>query len=94
VSRSRLVQAFRGSARAELLAPYRTLALRVISLAVRDLITPGHSPTERDTARAFLAGSRMLTHWCKLADLDPDTIRKHIRGLAKQHEFVHSERRH
>lgn len=66
----------------EMLAPYRTLALRVISLAVRDLVTPGQSASERDTARRFLSGSPMLTHWCRLADIDPEFIRRRLRHMA------------
>jgi hypothetical protein len=65
------------------LGPYRTLALRVISLAVRDLITPGTQASDRSTARAFLSGSGTLAHWCRLADIDPAAIR---RGLHRVDE--------
>jgi len=71
----------RPSLRGELLAPYRLLASRVIALAVRDLVTYGQSVAERDSARAFLSGSRMLTHWCELADIDPAVIRARVRGF-------------
>ncbi len=74
-----------GAARQELLAPYRLLALRVISLAVRDLITSGHPASERDTALEFLSGSRMLTHWCRLADINPDVIRKQMQGVVNSY---------
>jgi hypothetical protein len=85
---------FHGAARGELLAPYRTLALRVISLAVRDLMTPGHSIAERKTARDFLSGSRMLNHWCKLADIDPEAIRKQVHAVAEDSHAEHPRRRH
>lgn len=65
--------------RRDLLGPYRTLALRVISLAVQDLITPGHAASERETARAFFAGSRMLGHWCRVAEIDQDAVRRYVR---------------
>ncbi len=61
-------------AHAEALAPYRLLASRVIALAMRDLLTGGHPRAERESARTFLCGSRMLTHWCGLAELDPAVI--------------------
>jgi hypothetical protein len=84
VSRHGVGQTFRASVHEKLLGPYRTLALRVISVAVRDLISPGHSASERETARAFLSGSPMLTHWCSLADIDPEAIRKQMRGRLRQ----------
>jgi hypothetical protein len=37
--------------------------------------------SERNSARAFLSGSRMLTHWCKLADIDPEAIRQQTLGI-------------
>ena len=80
MSRRSVGQTFRASVHEELLGPYRTLALRVISVAVRDLISPGHSASERQSARAFLSGSPMLIHWCSLADIDPAAIRKQMRG--------------
>lgn len=72
---------FSAGTREERLAPYRTLALRVISLAVHDLVAPRTLASERDTARAFLSGSLMLTHWCTLADINPDSIRKQMRDI-------------
>lgn len=67
----------------ELLAPYRTLALRVISLAVRDLTEPGQGASSRETARAFFSGSRMLNHWCELAELDPRAIRDRLQHVLR-----------
>lgn len=84
----------RASLRDEGLAPYRTLALRVISLAVRDLITTGQSASDRATARAFLSGSRMLTHWCKLADIDPEAIRRELRRVREDGVSVSNHWRH
>lgn len=69
--------------RTEPLAPYRALALRVITLAVRDLVTCGRSTSERDSARTFLSGSHMLAHWCTLADIDPVVICRQVRGLVE-----------
>lgn len=94
MNRGRVAHTFQASIPDELLAPYRTLALRVISLAVRDLITPGHSSAERDTARAFLSGSRMLTHWCKLAGVDPEAIRQRMRVDVEDSFVAHFQRRH
>jgi hypothetical protein len=81
VSTSRFGQASRASFRDERLTPYRALAVRVISLAVRDLIAPGPARSDRDTARAFFSNSGMLNHWCKLADLDPDIIRTRLQDV-------------
>lgn len=50
---------------------YRRLALRVIDRAWRDAGDPSGAPGDRSTARAFLAGSRMLFLWCEVAALDP-----------------------
>ena len=47
----------------------RHLAVRVIELAFRDLSSSGGSRADRDSARAFLAGSRMLYRWCEIANL-------------------------
>lgn len=76
--------------RSELLAPYRMLAVRVITLAVRDLVADGQSAPERHSARVFLSGSRMLTHWCRLADLDPAAITDHVRGFVEHKPIAHS----
>ena len=69
--------------RAEMLAPYRLLATRVIALAVRDLVTYDRS-SESSSAREFLSGSRMLTHWCALAGLDPSVVRAQVGGLVER----------
>ncbi len=67
----------------ELLAPYRALALRVISLAVQDLTVPGHGAASRETARVFFSDSRMLNYWCELAELDPRAIRDRLRHVLR-----------
>jgi len=74
-------------AQSEALAPYRLLASRVIALAMRDLLSRGHSTAERDSARAFLSGSRMLSHWCELADIDAAAVRARVRGFAEHGPF-------
>jgi hypothetical protein len=55
----------------ETFRPYRHLAVRVLTRAFLDLTNPVESATERESARAFLAGSAMLFHWCRVAALDP-----------------------
>jgi hypothetical protein len=94
VSRHGVGQTFRASVHEELLGPYRTLALRVISVAVRDLISPGQSACERETARTFLSGSPMLTHWCSLADIDPAALRKQMRGVVEVSYVGHPQGKH
>jgi hypothetical protein len=54
--------------------PYRRLALGVLALAFSDLTDPGRSATDRESARVFLAGSRMLFHWCRVAALHPSWV--------------------
>lgn len=66
----------------ELLVPYQRVALRVISQAFRDL----ERPRESRAARAFLAGSAMLSHWCALADLDAAKISATAQVLAARDE--------
>lgn len=51
--------------------PCRHLAVRVIELAFRDLASSETLQSDHESARVFLAGSSMLTHWCAVADLDP-----------------------
>jgi hypothetical protein len=51
--------------------PCRHLAIRVIDQAFRDLVSPAGSPADQRSAREFLAGSSMLHHWCRVANLDP-----------------------
>jgi hypothetical protein len=59
---------------AEAFGPYRRLAFRVLMRALRDLAGPTESSTDRESARAFLAGSGMLLYWCRVAALDPSWI--------------------
>ena len=58
----------------ERLRPYRHLAMRVLARAVLDVTDPTGSAADRESARAFLAGSLMLQHWCRVAALDPDCV--------------------
>ncbi len=67
----------------EVLAPYRLLASRVIALAIRDLMTHEQAASEHHSARAFLSGSGMLTHWCELAGIDPAIVRARVNGFAE-----------
>jgi hypothetical protein len=53
---------------------YRQLAIRVIERALKDIVAPGCSANDRETAREFLTGSAMLRHWCRVASLDPRRI--------------------
>jgi len=59
------------------LTAYRHLAMRVLARALRDLASPAGSATDRESARRFLSGSPMLSHWCQLAALDPRLVTKH-----------------
>ena len=64
--------------------PYRRLAVRVLTRAVLDVMDTGESSTHRKSARAFLAGSPMLQHWCHVAALDPDRMVDYVtRVLAR-----------
>jgi hypothetical protein len=63
--------------------PYRQLAVRVLARAFQDLTSPVGSQTDRESARAFLAGSAMLVHWCRVAALDPGCIVDHAEKLAE-----------
>ena len=65
----------------ERLLPYRHLAMRVLARAVLDVMDPAGSATDRESARAFLAGSTMLQHWCHVAALDPDCIAENLERL-------------
>jgi hypothetical protein len=80
-------------ARAEALAPYRVLASQVIALAMRDLLTRGHSSAERDSARAFLSGSQMLNHWCELADIDAAAVRARVQWFVENGRFSSPSKR-
>jgi hypothetical protein len=53
----------------------------VISQALRDLLA-GTSAADRESARTFLSGSRMLDYWCELADISPSAIRSRMRTSA------------
>jgi hypothetical protein len=53
---------------------YRQLARRVIERALKDIVAPGCSADDRETARDFLTGSAMLRHWCRVASLDPRRV--------------------
>jgi hypothetical protein len=57
----------------EALRPYRHLAVRVLARAFLDL-ADGERPAERESARAFLAGSGLMCHWCRVAAVDPGWI--------------------
>jgi hypothetical protein len=62
------------TAREERMRPYYHLAMRVLARAVLDVMDPTGSAGDRESARAFLAGSVMLQHWCRVAALDPDYV--------------------
>ena len=53
---------------------YRRLAVHVIERAFRDITAPTCPSGDRQSARNFLAGSRMLFHWCRVAALDPQRV--------------------
>src|SRR5215207_8727196 len=55
-------------------APYRHLAVRILDRAFRDLASPAGSLEGPESARAFLAGTSMLYHWCEVADLNPEWV--------------------
>lgn len=59
---------------AEGFLPYRNLAVRVIDQALRDAASRVESGTDRESARAFLAGSSMLSLWCEVAAIDPEWV--------------------
>ena len=63
------------------LLPYRRLAVRVIEQALRDLAGRAESSHDRDSARAFLSGSPMLSMWCEVAEIDPRWIAVYLRKL-------------
>lgn len=52
----------------------RVLACRVIDQALRDLASPSAKSEDQLSARTFLAGSSMLHHWCRVAQVDPSCI--------------------
>ena len=63
-----------GLASDEALRPYRQIAVRVLALALRDVANPGGSEADRESARAFLSGSGMLLHWCRVAAVNPNGV--------------------
>jgi hypothetical protein len=82
--RRRVSVAGGGIASDERLRPYRKLAIRVLARAVLDVTDPAGSANDRESARAFLAGSAMLEHWCHLAALDPDCVAANLERLTQQ----------
>src|SRR5687767_8673121 len=60
---------------------YRRLAIRVLARALLDVAGPGSSASDRESARVFLAGSSMLSHWCRVASLDPSWVVKRAERL-------------
>jgi hypothetical protein len=61
----------------EAFLPYRHLALHVLARALRDLSNAEGAETDRESARRFLAGSPMLSHWCRVASVDPALVTRH-----------------
>jgi hypothetical protein len=61
-------------AHADTLLTYKRLAACVIQRAFKDVMTPACAAGDRRSARLFLGGSRMLFHWCSVADLDPRRV--------------------
>lgn len=61
----------------EAFLPYRHLALHVLARALRDLSSAAGGAADRESARMFLAGSPMLSHWCRVAALDPGLVSRH-----------------
>jgi hypothetical protein len=70
-----------GFGRADLLDPYRNLAVRVIAQAWHDLFTSDGPSVQSESARDFLCGSGMLGHWCELADMDAGAVRSRVRSF-------------
>ena len=64
---------------------YRRLAIHVINLALRDLTSAGGSDADRESARTFFAGSRMMRHWCAVAELDAIRLVRHVAALREAH---------
>jgi hypothetical protein len=65
----------------------RLLAARIVQQAFRDLASPAGSRSDQESARVFLSGSSMLSHWCAVADLDPVWL------VARAAKLDHSARR-
>jgi hypothetical protein len=62
----------------ETFLPYRHLAIRVLDRALQDMAGCGGTAMDRESARAFLAGSGMLRHWCRVAAVDPCWLTAHV----------------
>jgi hypothetical protein len=60
---------------------YRRLAISVITQALHDLSSEAGCSKDRLSARAFLTGSRMLRHWCAMADLDAARLSAYARDV-------------
>lgn len=60
----------------------RRLAARVIGLAIEDAVCP-HASVERQSARRFLRGTRMLGYWCAVAGLEPRCVVDHVAALLR-----------
>jgi hypothetical protein len=71
-------------------AACRRLAARVIDQALRDLLNPGEDGANRDTARAFLAGSPWLHYWCEVAGLEPLRVIKGVARILAANDRAHS----
>ena len=67
----------------QLATAHRFLAARVIDQAVRDVRNPNGAPTDSASARAFLAGSPMLSYWCEIAELDLNCVINRARILMR-----------
>jgi hypothetical protein len=65
----------------QLAAPPRSLALRVIRQAVRDMRNPNGAPIDSASARAFLSSSPMLADWCEAAELNLHCVIDRARTL-------------
>jgi hypothetical protein len=64
----------------EALRPYRRLAIRVLERALLDVTNAAGSAKDRESARVFLASSRMLGLWCRVAALDPSYVVGRVQG--------------
>jgi hypothetical protein len=62
-------------------ATHRSLAVCVIHQAVRDVRNPNGAPMDSASARVFLSGSPMLTHWCEVAQFDLNRVLHGARHL-------------
>ena len=63
---------------------YRHLAMRVLARALRDMSDPAGSASDRESARVFFAGSPMLFHWCRVAELDPSAVARNATRVTGQ----------